>query len=51
MLDQSRSTQRRQHRVCADELRLVREMVELTEQYGRYGYRRITERLRRRAGR
>jgi len=48
LLGQSRPTQRRQHRVCEDELRLVREMVELAEQYGRYGYRRVTELLCRR---
>ena len=48
VLGQSRLTQRRQHRVSEDEPRLVREMVELAEQYGRYGYRRVTELLRRR---
>ena len=48
VLGQPRSTQRRQPHVPADEPRLVREMVKLAEQYGRYGYRRVTELLRRR---
>ena len=46
VLGQSRSTQRRQRHVPDDEPRLVREMVELATQYGRYGYRRITQMLR-----
>ena len=41
-LGQSRSTQRRQPQVAADEPRLVRRIIELATQYGRYGYRRIT---------
>ena len=45
VLRQSRSTQRRQPHVPQDEPRLVREMVQLAE---RYGYRRVTELLRRR---
>lgn len=48
VLRQPRSTQRRQPHVPEDEPRLVREMVQLAEQYGRYGYRRVTELLRRR---
>ncbi|WDI41526.1 IS3 family transposase [Bremerella sp. P1] len=47
VLGQPRSTQRRVRWVPDDEPRLVREMIELAEQYGRYGYRRITEMLRR----
>ena len=49
LLGQSRSTERRQYRVSEDEPRLVRERVRLAEQYGRYGYRRVTELLRRRS--
>lgn len=47
VLGQSRSTQRRRPRVRDDEPQLVREMVAIAEQYGRYGYRRVTEMLRR----
>lgn len=47
VLGQSRSTQRRKRSVPDDEPRLVREMIQLAEQYGRYGYRRVTELLRR----
>jgi len=50
-LGQPRSTQRRQRQVPNDEPRLVREMIELAEQYGRYAYRRVTELLRRRGWR
>ena len=46
VLGQSRSTQRRQRHVPRDEPRLVREMVALATQYGRYGYRGITGMLR-----
>ena len=46
VLGQHRSTQRRQPRGRADEERLVADMVELTRQYGRYGYRRIAALLR-----
>jgi putative transposase len=46
VLDQPRSTQRRRRFVPSDEPRLVREMIELATQYGRYGYRRITQMLR-----
>jgi len=47
VLGQPRSTQRRQAQVPEDEPRLVRDMVRLATQYGRYGYRRVTELLRR----
>ena len=47
VLGQSRSTQRRQLQVRSDEPGLIRRMVELATQYGRYGYRRITALLRR----
>jgi len=47
VLDQSRSTQRRQPQVASDEPRLVRRIVELATQYGRYGYRSITALLQR----
>ena len=47
MLGQPRSTQRREPQVPGDEPRLVRRMVELAAQYGRYGYRRITAMLQR----
>ncbi|QDU80123.1 IS2 transposase TnpB [Polystyrenella longa] len=47
VLGQSRTTQRRKRAVPTDEPRLIREMVELATQYGRYGYRRVTELLRR----
>ena len=46
VLGQHRSTQRRQPRGRADEERLVADMVELTRQYGRYGYRRVAALLR-----
>lgn len=47
VLGQPRSTQRRQPQVPGDEARLVRRMVELATQYGRYGYRRVTALLQR----
>jgi putative transposase len=47
VLGQSRSTQRRTPDVPEDEPLLVKRMVELATQYGRYGYRRITALLRR----
>ncbi|MBL6934720.1 MAG: IS3 family transposase [Alphaproteobacteria bacterium] len=43
---QHRSTQRRQPRGRADEERLVEDMIKLTRQYGRYGYRRIAALLK-----
>lgn len=42
VLGQGRSTQRREPCVPKDEPRLVKRMLELATQYGRYGYRRIT---------
>ncbi|QGQ22009.1 transposase [Gimesia benthica] len=33
--------------VPSDEPQLVREIIDLASQYGRYGYRRVTELLRR----
>ena len=45
-LGQHRSTQRRLPKGRADEERLVADMIELTRQYGRYGYRRIAALLR-----
>ena len=47
VLGQSRSTQRRVRHVPSDEPRLVKQMVSLATQYGRYGYRRVTAMLRR----
>ena len=46
VLEQPRSVQRRQQRVPSDEPRLVRRMVELASQYGRYGSPRIWALLR-----
>ncbi|WP_299949438.1 IS3 family transposase [uncultured Ruegeria sp.] len=46
VLGQHRSTQRRVPQGRADEDRLVADMIELTRQYGRYGYRRIAALLR-----
>jgi putative transposase len=46
VLGQCRSTQRRAPAVPDDEPRLVKRMVELACQFGRYGYRRITALLR-----
>ena len=46
ILGQHRSTQKRQPRGRADEERLVADMIELTRQYGRYGYRRVAALLR-----
>ena len=42
VLGQARCTQRWERCVPSDEPRLVRRMVELASDYGRYGYRRIT---------
>ena len=47
VLGQPRSTQRRTPHVPDDEPRLVKRIIELATQYGRYGYRRITALLRR----
>ena len=46
VLGQHRSTQRRLPQGRADEERLIADMIELTRQYGRYGYRRIAALLR-----
>jgi putative transposase len=46
VLGQPRSTQRRERHIPSDEPRLIREMIDLATQFGRYGYRRITELLR-----
>ncbi len=46
VLGQHRSTQRRLPHGRADEERLVADMIELTRQYGRYGYRRVAALLR-----
>src|SRR6186713_1586782 len=46
-LGQHRSTQRKVPRGRDDEERLRADIVELARQYGRYGYRKIAELLRR----
>ena len=46
VLGQHRSTQRRLPKGRDDEERLVADMIELTRQYGRYGYRRVAALLR-----
>ena len=46
VLGQPRSVQRRIRHVPGDEPMLVRRMVELASEYGRYGYRRVTALLR-----
>jgi putative transposase len=46
VLGQARSTQRRVRRLLADELPLVRRIIQLASDYGRYGYRRVTALLR-----
>jgi len=45
VLGQVRSTQRRERYPPGDEPRLLRRMVELATEYGRYGYRRIAAML------
>jgi transposase InsO family protein len=47
VLGQHRSTQRKIPRGREDEARLIADIVELARQYGRYGYRKIAELLRR----
>ena len=42
VLDQTRSTQRRELSPSSDEKQLTHDIIELASQYGRYGYRRIT---------
>jgi putative transposase len=46
VLGQPRSTQRRKRLVPNDEPALVKHMVKLASEYGRYGYRRVTALLR-----
>src|SRR4051812_2432648 len=46
-LGQHRSTQRKIPQGRDDEARLTADIVELVRQYGRYGYRKIAELLRR----
>ena len=46
VLNQHRSTQRRKRHVSSDEPRLLKRIVELASEYGRYGYRRVTALLR-----
>ena len=46
-LGQHRSTQRKIPRGREDEERLTADIIELARQYGRYGYRKIAEFLRR----
>jgi len=46
-LGQHRSTQRKVPRGRSDEARLTEDIIELASQYGRYGYRRVAELLRR----
>ena len=46
VLGQPQSTQHRMPHVADDEPRLVKRMIELASQYGRYGYRLITGMLR-----
>ncbi|MPR13761.1 IS3 family transposase, partial [Microvirga tunisiensis] len=50
VLGQHRSTQRRVPRGRDDEERLTADIIALTRQYGRYGYRKIAELLRSTAG-
>ena len=45
-LGQYRSTQRKLPRGREDEDRLMADLIELTRQYGRYGYRKIAALLR-----
>ena len=47
ILDQPRSTQRRCRQIPTDEPRLLKRIVELATEYGRYGYRRVTALLHR----
>ena len=46
LLDQPRSTQRREAKKRGDEQALRDEIIKLACQYGRYGYRRITALLK-----
>ena len=49
-LGQHRSTHRKIPRGREDEARLTADIIELARQYGRYGYRKIAELLRRAGG-
>ena len=51
VLDQTRSTQRRELSLPSDEKQLTHDIIELASKYGRYGYRRITALLNNRAWR
>ena len=42
VLGQARSTQRHRNKVTDEESGLIRKVIELAGEYGRYGYRRIT---------
>jgi len=46
IVGQARKTQRRTPCITDDETRLVSRIIELATRYGRYGYRRITARLK-----
>jgi len=46
VLGQARSTQRHRNKVTDEESGLIRKVIELAGEYGRYGYRRITALLR-----
>lgn len=46
VLGQARSTQRHRNQVTGEESLLIRKVIELAGEYGRYGYRRITALLR-----
>ena len=46
VLDQPRSTPRRKKHFPCDESRLVKRMIKMTSECGRYGYRRVTALLR-----
>ena len=46
VLEQVRATQRRSRYIPSDEPRLVKRMIELASEYGRYGYRRVGALLR-----
>ena len=46
VLGQARNTQRRKASVADDEPQLVKRIVWMASEYGRYGYRRITALLR-----
>ena len=46
VLGQARSTQRHRNKVIGEESGLIKKVIELASEYGRYGYRRITALLR-----